>query len=278
MKVKPWEVKVIVRRLLLCTVTLILILACTGPEGPQGPTGSKSVAGETGPAPTESQLVEMVEAVVDERIDKLVGPRGPRGVAGEMGLQGPAGESGLIGKTGIAGPQGIPGAAGGTGQRGEKGPRGDAGPIGPQGIPGPVGPAGTASNDYFIVATGSETERLNCADTVEPYSGQVLLSFQVPFASTLRAISATPSYMRVDQGGQQYSIDVQKDGLSVLLSPIVLSAANTPETAVIANPQIDDGAQVTVVQTMTMQDPLNSTFDICYSSIVLTFHRVWNLD
>lgn len=271
----------VVRRLILSIVTLVLVLACAGPEGPSGEMGPKGAAGERGPAPSELQLAELVKAAVDDRMDEMVGPSGPRGVAGTPGRQGPVGETGSIGKIGATGTQGVPGPAGGAGSRGEMGlvgAQGIPGLVGPQGIPGPVGPPGTASNDYFIVSTGSETERLNCAQSVEPYSGQTLLSFQMPFASMLMAVSVTPSRVKIDEGGQQYSIDVEEDGRSVLMAPIALNVASSPATGVIASPDVAGGAQITVLQTMTMQSPSASTLDICYSSIVLTFHRVWNLD
>ena len=66
------------------------IVGCEGPPGPQGD------------APSEEDLVRLINAVFDQRSEEL---RGPEGSVGPQGLQGPAGPSGAQGSQG---PQGDP--------------------------------------------------------------------------------------------------------------------------------------------------------------------------
>lgn len=69
---------------------------------------------------------------------------GPTGPAGDRGLTGTPGADGRDGQDGAQGPQGEPGPAGDQGPRGEQGPQGAPGAAGPAGPPGNTGPAGPA--------------------------------------------------------------------------------------------------------------------------------------
>lgn len=81
----------------------------------------------------------------------IMGPQGPKGDKGEIGLQGLQGDKGEVGLQGIeglkgdVGPQGIqglPGDSGNVGPQGVPGLRGDKGDTGPQGLQGPKGDDG----------------------------------------------------------------------------------------------------------------------------------------
>ncbi|MDA9312264.1 collagen-like protein [Vicingaceae bacterium] len=74
----------------------------------------------------------------DSVIGGLIGPRGPKGDSGLIGLQGP------IGIQGTPGMQGIPGLKGDTGIQGIQGIQGITGTAGPAGVSGAAGPAGVA--------------------------------------------------------------------------------------------------------------------------------------
>ena len=125
--------------LLALAATVILTLACVGPEGPQGSQGERGETGTQGPpgipGPTGSE-----------------GPQGETGDRGETGAQGPVGQTGpqgTDGKQGSVGPQGTRGDIGSRGERGEPGPRGETaaqGAAGPQGIAGETGAQGPAGS------------------------------------------------------------------------------------------------------------------------------------
>lgn len=102
-----------------------------------------------------------VEAVVDDPVTVVQGPKGEQGARGPQGPQGPAGppapcatapgacvgERGPQGERGPAGPPGPVGATGAQGAQGDpgdpggQGPPGETGPAGPMGPPGPPGEA-----------------------------------------------------------------------------------------------------------------------------------------
>ena len=146
---------------------LALILACTGATGapgevgPRGPTGP---AGEPGRAPTDVQLLSLINQVITDRLEELNGPPGERGEEGPQGIQGPAGDKGETGAVGPLGPQGIQGPIGDQGETGDVGPAGSEGDVGPaglagvrgftgpqglQGEPGPPGDTAPNATDYL---------------------------------------------------------------------------------------------------------------------------------
>lgn len=102
------------------------------------------------------QLVTCLRFDVDDKLVcgiLKVGPRGPKGLTGPIGLQGIPGPLGPVGPQGIQGPVGPKGDTGAqgpdgargpigpiglTGANGQQGPRGFTGPQGPQGTPGPT--------------------------------------------------------------------------------------------------------------------------------------------
>lgn len=99
----------------------IAAVACQGSQGPEGPVGLQGpsgIRGEQGPAPTEEELVALVNKVVTDRREELTGPPGipgspgERGERGETGFQGLQGSQGLRGERGEQGPQGLKGDSG----------------------------------------------------------------------------------------------------------------------------------------------------------------------
>lgn len=64
---------------------------------------------------------------MEELRPELVGPQGPKGPAGDRGLQGEPGPRGAIGSQGGNGPKGESGIQGENGERGERGLKGDRG-------------------------------------------------------------------------------------------------------------------------------------------------------
>ena len=66
-------------------------------------------------------------------VGQIMGPRGERGVTGDIGPQGPKGDAGGPGATG---PQGLIGNQGPIGATGPQGPQGNTGDVGPQGPKG----------------------------------------------------------------------------------------------------------------------------------------------
>ncbi len=137
------------RFLIVTSILLVLILAlsmvgCTGktgatgatgprgPEGPQGIQGAEGEQGATGPA----------------------GPAGVKGAKGDQGATGPAGEKGEQGIQGEQGPAGASGAKGATGSKGATGATGPAGPAGSDAkIPTPKIDGITSSPGEWIYAT-----------------------------------------------------------------------------------------------------------------------------
>lgn len=92
---------------------------------------------------SEQEVIDLIE----ERMEVVSGPPGPRGPHGQTGPVGPPGERGPAGPqgdVGPAGPQGETGPAGPPGERGLGGVQGVPGPAGPQGEIGPAGPQGAA--------------------------------------------------------------------------------------------------------------------------------------
>jgi len=84
--------------------------------------------------------LEWWEALPQEFIDKITGPRGPAGPVGRTGATGEAGPQGAPGETGDSitgpvGPQGEPG----SGEQGPVGPQGEPGEDGIDGESAPVG-------------------------------------------------------------------------------------------------------------------------------------------
>ena len=123
-------------------LTLVLMLACQGPVGEEGP------AGKDGRAPTDAELINMVNEALTNRLSEVQGPPGPagaQGTKGDPGGDGRDGTSGAPGAPGLKGEQGLQGplgAQGGAGPRGLPGTRGITGPTGSQGIQGPTGEDG----------------------------------------------------------------------------------------------------------------------------------------
>lgn len=90
-------------------------------------------------------------------VDGDDGDRGPRGSAGRTGPAGKAGEPGLPGPSGEVGPRGEQGATGAAGAAGQQGPRGEVGPqgpVGPRGDTGDRGPQGEPGRDGVDGAPG----------------------------------------------------------------------------------------------------------------------------
>jgi len=86
------------------------------------------------------------------------GDAGAPGAAGQICRLGQAGTSGENGAAGIAGIDGIPGVPGPAGSVGRQGPQGDSGAQGPQGPAGPAGangPAGSISAALTVIDSGT---------------------------------------------------------------------------------------------------------------------------
>ena len=119
-----------------------ILLACQGPVGEEGPVG------KDGRAPTDAELINMVNEALTNRLSEVQGPPGPagaQGTKGDPGSDGRDGTSGAPGAPGLKGEQGLQGplgAQGGAGPRGLPGTRGITGPTGSQGIQGPPGENG----------------------------------------------------------------------------------------------------------------------------------------
>ena len=109
--------RLILSVLVIASVLMFAVVACTGPTGPAGPAGPPGDPGLPGSP----------------------GNPGNAGLPGNPGEPGAPGEQGPQGLPGLAGPPGADGVAGRQGRDGADGP---AGPAGPPGPPGPAGPAG----------------------------------------------------------------------------------------------------------------------------------------
>lgn len=145
-------------------------------------------------------IVQEVDQLSREEIEKyggVPGPMGPRGLQGPQGPIGPAGPQGEIGCEGPEGPQGLEGPRGLKGDRGDQGvqgpigeqgiqgvqgerglqgPRGLRGPKGTQGVQGPTGPQGPAglSGVDNTAALEALTERLGRLELRVPAYGETL--------------------------------------------------------------------------------------------------------
>ena len=86
------------------------------------------------------------------------GDAGAPGAAGQPGRMGQAGVSGESGAAGIDGIPGIPGAPGPAGSVGQQGPQGDSGAQGPDGPAGPAGANGANGADGSISAVLTVTD------------------------------------------------------------------------------------------------------------------------
>lgn len=114
---------------LLLLLSLVALFGC-GIEGPQGQQGVQ------GPPPSDARLIDLVDGMMTQRIDELVGPQGkigPAGTKGDPGPTGAQGRAGAIGETGTNGPQGPTGPQGVPGLRGEQGVQGPKGNAGAEG-------------------------------------------------------------------------------------------------------------------------------------------------
>lgn len=136
------------RRIALFASLLIsasLLLACQGPEGEAGP------AGRDGRTPTQTELTNLVNEALTNRLSEVQGSPGAAGAQGSKGDPGAPGMKGDPGPQGIAGPPGLPGPQGIAGPRG---------PAGPQGLPGPAAnltlfdPAASAVSIDYDLTTG----------------------------------------------------------------------------------------------------------------------------
>jgi hypothetical protein len=116
-----------------------------GEKGDQGPAGKDVNLDEVVKAVTDITMGKMLEPEV---VELLRGTPGTPGVDGRDGLPGPTGDKGApgdqgpVGPTGPEGPQGIQGPPGERGEPGVKGDPGAPGETGPMGPPGPAGERG----------------------------------------------------------------------------------------------------------------------------------------
>ena len=102
--------------------------------------------GELGSAPTDEDLLVLIDQVIADRLEDLTGPQGEQGI---QGAQGPQGEQGIRGAQGLQGEQGIQGA---QGLQGEQGIQGAQGLEGEQGIPGDSGTTSPSSGYVTLAA------------------------------------------------------------------------------------------------------------------------------
>lgn len=70
---------------------LFIFAACQGAPGVQGSKG------DTGPAPSQEELVKLVNQAISQRLDELRGPQGERGLRGDTGSKGDRGDQGPVG-------------------------------------------------------------------------------------------------------------------------------------------------------------------------------------
>ena len=149
-----------------------ILLACQGPTGEEGP------AGKDGRAPTDAELINMVNEALTNRLSEVQGPPGPagaQGTKGDPGGDGRDGTPGAPGAPGLKGEQGLQGplgAQGGAGPRGLPGTRGITGPTGSQGIQGPPGENGNLT----IVAPTANLSGIDYDLTVSRNSWVSILS------------------------------------------------------------------------------------------------------
>ena len=115
---------------LLTLMSLFLLTACGALEGGQG------LQGEPGDTPTESELKNLVNQALTDRLEDVQGPKGPTGAAGPSGATGPRGTTGDQGSAGAQGPIGLTGRTGEQGEFGLQGIQGVPGLTGTQGVLG----------------------------------------------------------------------------------------------------------------------------------------------
>ncbi len=123
----------LLRLVLLIAISSLLFVACGALEGGPGPQG------EPGDTPTESELRNLVNQGIIDRLEDVQGPEGPTGATGSSGTTGPrgtTGTTGIQGPTGSQGPIGLTGGQGDQGETGLQGVQGLPGLSGTQGIPG----------------------------------------------------------------------------------------------------------------------------------------------
>jgi|SaaInlStandDraft_5_1057022.scaffolds.fasta_scaffold13239_4 hypothetical protein len=120
--------------ILLCLIILIISLSNIyiyyGIKRPRGPKGSKGIKGDIGSLGIEGDIGE----------EGIAGYRGPIGIKGKdiglkggkgkQGIKGFKGEAGDIGRKGLMGDKGVGGPPGIQGDRGFKGKKGLEGPLG----------------------------------------------------------------------------------------------------------------------------------------------------
>ncbi len=112
-----------------------------------GPTGPTGVTGDIG----------------------LTGATGPTGVTGDIGLTGATGPTGVTGDIGATGATGPTGVTGDIGLTGATGPTGVTGDIGATGATGPTGPTGAdgALNAWSLTGNAGTTPGTNFVGTTD---------------------------------------------------------------------------------------------------------------
>jgi len=133
--------------------------------------------------------------------DGIVGPQGPAGPQGSIGLTGPQGPAGNDGAPGLAGPQGPQGPAGNDGAPGLAGPQGPAGSAGAQGPAGPQGVQGIPGVATFYSATGT-TDASTTSLTFVPMP-QMTVTF-TPTKSVVYVMFSAAGHVTPTGSPQQY--------------------------------------------------------------------------
>ena len=148
-----------------------------------------------------------------------VGATGATGAAGANGLTGATGATGSNGATGDVGTTGANGSTGATGVTGTTGSTGTNGSTGATGVTGPLvflsGSLGNVVDGNFYAISGSTT-----------HATEGNVSLAIP--SSCANITSVSANVSVAPGvGNEWSIDLMKDGAFSVISCLIQNAATS---------------------------------------------------
>jgi collagen type VII alpha len=193
----------------------------TGTNGSTGATGSTGVTGSTG-------ATGATGATGSNGATGDVGTTGANGSTGATGVTGTTGSTGTNGSTGATGATGVTGSTGATGSNGSTGATGATGTTGSTGTNGSTGATGVTGPLVFLSGSLGNVVDGNfyaiSGSTTHATEGNVSLA--IP--SSCANITSVSANVSVAPGvGNEWSIDLMKDGAFSVISCLIQNAATS---------------------------------------------------